>query len=265
MSTGHVNGKVLSKRTYLGIAIASPLTLLAIWYAVSASGWVNPMLLPAPNVVVASVWDMMVNGYSGVGMSVHISASLWRVLVAFVGGSLLGVALGLWRARSQVADAIWLIPSEILRPIPPLGLVPVFILWFGIGELSKILLIFVSVLLITMVNAREGAVGVKQELLRAAQMMGANRVQMFARVILPAALPQIMTGLRIAMGTALSILVAAELLGGDKGLGFVVLDAANFFRTPYVFAGVLIIGLIGLIIDRLFARFIKTFIHWQSR
>jgi taurine transport system permease protein len=265
MKSAQLPNTRLSRATYLAIAVASPLLLLLIWFGVSATGWVNPMLLPSPQAVVVSFWDMMVHGYSGVAMSVHITTSLWRIGVAFVCGSLLGVALGLWRARSAVVDAFWLVPSEILRPIPPLGLVPVFILWFGIGELSKILLIFVSVLLITMVSAREGAAGVKQDLLRAAQMMGASRMQMFLRVILPAALPQIMTGLRVAMGMALSILVAAELLGGDKGLGFVVLDAANFFRTSYVFAGVLVIGLIGLLIDRLFAALIKKYIHWQSR
>ena len=119
-----------------------------------------------------------------------------------------------------------------LRPIPPLGLIPLFILWFGIGELSKILLIFTFVFLIMMVNAQAGTRSCPPDLTRAALSLGAGRGQLFRYVVLPAALPQIMTGLRVSMGTALSILVASELLGGDRGLGFVVLDAASSSAPP---------------------------------
>lgn len=185
--------------------------------------------------------------------------------IAFTLGAILGVGMGLLRAMSRDIDALWLVPAEILRPIPQLGLVPIFILWFGIGELSKVLLILLSVFLVTMVNAQAGAAATSGDVLRAAQSLGAKRWQMFLYVILPSALPQIMTGLRVAMGMALSILVAAELLGGDRGLGFVVLDATNFFRTSYVFAGVLLIGLIGLVTDRAFVLIARRWVHWHRQ
>ena len=169
----------------------------------------------------------------------------WRVGIAFVAGSILGIAIGLLRGRVPAIDALFLVPSELVRPIPPLGLIPLFILWFGIGEVSKILLIFLSVFLIMMVNAQAGSRACALDALRAAQSMGARRWQTFRFVVLPSALPQIMTGLRVSMGTALTILVASELLGGDRGLGFVILDASSFFRTTYVFAGIILIGLIG--------------------
>ncbi len=152
-----------------------------------------------------------------------------------------------------------------MRPIPPLGLIPLFILWFGIGELSKILLILLSVFLIMMVSAQAGARACGLDQLRAAQSMGANRWQTFTFVVLPSALPQIMTGLRVAMGTALTILVASELLGGDRGLGFVILDASSFFRTPYVLAGIIIIGAIGLISDRGIAFVSRRIVHWEGK
>jgi taurine transport system permease protein len=211
------------------------------------------------------MWDMVRNGYSGISLWTHIGASLARVGIAFTLGAIFGTAIGLMRGRIRAIDALFLVPSEILRPIPPLGLIPLFILWFGIGEVSKTVLIFMFVLLIMMVNAQAGANAVGLDTLRAAQSMGANRWQVFRYVVLPSALPQIMTGLRVSMGTGLTILVAAELLGGDRGLGFVILDASSFFRTSYVFAGVIIIGLIGLITDRAIAFAAQHFVHWEGR
>ncbi len=153
----------------------------------------------------------------------------------------------------------------MLRPLPPLGLIPLFILWFGIGELSKVLLIFTTVFLVMMVNAQAGTHSCPPDLTRAALSLGASSAQLFRYVVLPAALPQIMTGLRISMGTGLSILVASELLGGDRGLGFIVLDASNFFRTTYVFAGIFLIGLIGLVSDRTLALLTRKVVHWEGR
>ena len=195
----------------------------------------------------------------------HVAASLQRVGVAYVAGAILGVAAGLWLGLSESADALLLVPTEILRPIPPLGLIPLFILWFGIGELSKILLIFLSVFLIAMVNAQAGARSVGLDALRAAQSLGASRWQIFRFVVLPSALPQVMTGLRIAMSSALTILVASELLGGDRGLGFLILDASSFFRTTYVFAGIAIIGAVGLLSDRAIAWAGRRIVHWEGK
>lgn len=254
-----------ARASYLAVAALSPLVLLGLWSLVAAQGLASPVVLPPPLAIWASFVDMLANGYSGVAMSTHVGASVGRVGLAYVAGATLGAALGLLRGRSALFDALLLAPSELLRPIPPLGLIPVFILWFGIGELSKILLIFLSVLLITMVNAQAGVRACSLDALRAAQSMGANRWQTFRFVVLPSALPQIMTGLRVAMGTALSILVAAELLGGDRGLGFIILDASSFFRTTYVFAGVAIIALIGLATDRGLALAARRIVHWEGR
>ncbi|MGZ9709863.1 ABC transporter permease [Glaciimonas sp. GNP009] len=254
-----------SKRQYWMLVIASPLLIFILWLIVSKAGWVRPILLPTPAEVATSFYDMVVNGYSGVSLFIHLLASLTRVGTAFLLGSVSGIAIGMLRGRINNVDAVFLVPSEMLRPVPPLGLIPLFILWFGIGELSKVLLILVSVFLIMMVSAQAGTRSCQADAIRAAQTCGAGRYQVFRFVVFPSALPQIMTGLRVALGTALSILVASELLGGDRGLGFIVLDAANFFRTTYVFAGIIVIGIVGFIFDRILAYAGRRVVHWEGR
>jgi taurine transport system permease protein len=256
--------EVRERRRYWLISALSPLTILGIWVLSVKYGWIRSVLLPSPAMVVASLVDMFKNGYSGISIYTHIGISLARVGTAYVLGSVLGTCIGILRGRVRTVDAIFAVPAEILRPIPPLGLIPLFILWFGIGEVSKVVLIFMVVFLIMMVNAQAGASNSPPDPIRAAQTLGASRFQIFRFVIFPSALPQIMTGLRVSMGTALSVLVASELLGGDRGLGFVVLDASNFFRTSYVFAGVIMIGVIGLLSDRGLAWATRRIVHWQG-
>ena len=256
--------QVAERRRYVVIAVLSPLLILAIWILAVRDGWVKNTILPSPGVVVDSLIDMFENGYAGISIFVHIGISMMRVLTAYIIGSVLGIVVGMLRGRISWIDAVFLVPAEILRPIPPLGMIPLFILWFGIGELSKIILIFICVFLIMMVNAQAGASTCPPDPIRAAQTLGASRRQIFLFVVLPSALPQIMTGLRISMGTALSVLVASELIGGDRGLGFVVLDASNFFRTSYVFAGITIIGLIGLLSERGLTWISRRVVHWQG-
>jgi taurine transport system permease protein len=184
--------------------------ILAAWILVVNHGWVKNTLLPSPGMVVSSLVDMVENGYSGISIFTHIGISMMRVLTAYVLGSVLGTVVGLLRGRISWVDAVFLVPAEILRPIPPLGMIPLFILWFGIGELSKIILIFICVFLIMMVSAQAGSSNCPQDSIRAAQSLGASRKQSFLYVIFPSALPQIMTGLRVSMGTALSVLVVAR-------------------------------------------------------
>ena len=256
---------VRARRRYAVLTMLTPTALLGIWALAASEGWIGTAILPSPRAVFDSLVDMTINGYSGVSLLSHVCVSLMRVMTAFVCGSILGILCGMMRGRIRNIDALLLVPTETLRPIPPLGIIPLFILWFGIGELSKILLIFLSVFLIMMVNAQSGASNCPQDLLRASATLGANRWQTFRFVILPAALPQIVTGLRLAMGSALSVLVASELLGGDRGLGFIVLDASNFFRTSYVFAGIVIIGAIGFIADQSLTKLSKLAVHWQTK
>ena len=234
---------------YITLAVASPVILVLIWYTVVELGLANPIILPSPVVIWQSLWEIIFNGYSGSGILVHIGASLYRVIVAFCAATVVGM----------------LVPVETIRPIPPLAFIPVFILWFGIGDLSKILLIFYYVVLIVMLNTEAGVRSVPNDKIRAAHSLGANSRQTFAYVILPAALPHIMAGLRVAAAAAFSILVASELLGGDLGLGFVIMDAASFFRMPDVFVGILLIGVLGFTWDRGLYYVFNRWVHWEGK
>ncbi|VTU38256.1 ABC transporter permease [Variovorax sp. PBL-E5] len=243
----------------------SPMVILAAWELATRIGLVRSVLLPAPSDVARTFIDVLFHGYAGVSIFWHIGASVARVLAGFIAAAVFGIAIGLARGRYSLVDAVLLVPAEVVRPIPPLGLIPLFILWFGIGEVSKVLLIFYYVLLIVMLNTESGVRSCPPDLIRAAQSQGATPVQIFRYVIFPAALPQIMTGLRVGMGSALAILVASELLGGDRGLGFVVLDASNFFRTNEVFVGIVLIGLLGLISDRALNWLSRRVVHWERK
>ena len=253
------------RRLYWTIAIASPLAILALWYGVTAYGFATPVILPSPGTVIGAFVDILRNGYSGGSFLSHLWASLQRLLLAYSVAVVLGIVLGLLRGRYRLVDAVFLVPAEVLRPIPPLGIIPLLILWFGIGELSKMLVIFLSVFLIVMLNTQAGVRSVRPDSIRAALSLGASPFQVFRYVIFPSALPQIMTGLRIGIGTGLTILVAAELLGGDRGLGFIILDASNFFRTKDVFVGIVLIGLLGLVFDRGLQWISRRLVHWDGK
>ena len=250
---------------YITLAVASPVILVLIWYTVVELGLANPIIMPSPVVIWQSLWEIIFNGYSGSGILVHIGASLYRVVVAFFAATVVGIFFGLLRGVYRDVNALLLVPAETIRPIPPLAFIPVFILWFGIGDLSKILLIFYYVVLIVMLNTEAGVRSVPNDKIRAAHSLGANSRQTFAYVILPAALPHIMAGLRVAAAAAFSILVASELLGGDLGLGFVIMDAASFFRMPDVFVGILLIGVLGFTWDRGLNYVFHRWVHWEGK
>jgi ABC-type nitrate/sulfonate/bicarbonate transport system permease component len=254
-----------ARHRYGILVFLSPAAIILAWDLATRFGLIRTDLLPPPLTVLASLIDVLRNGYAGVNIFVHVGASLTRVLSAFAAATVVGIILGLLRGRYGSVDALCLVPAEVIRPIPPLGLIPLFILWFGIGELSKILIIFYYVALIVMLNTQSGVRSCPDEVIRAALSLGASPFQVFRYVIFPAALPQIMTGLRVGMGSALAILVASELLGGDRGLGFVILDASNFFRINEVFVGIILIGLLGLVTDRGLTYVSRKLVHWEGK
>ena len=250
---------------YFLVACLSPVVLVAVWDATIRSGLVRSVLLPFPSDIFNALVDAIVNGYAGQSIFLHIGMSLYRVLLAFLAATVVGIVIGLLRGAYRLADAIFLVPAEIVRPIPPLAFIPLFILWFGIGEVSKILIIFYYVMLIIMLNTQSGVRGCPQDKVRAALSLGANPWQVFQFIIFPATLPQIVTGLRVGMAAGLSILVASELLGGDLGLGFLIMDASTFFRTNEVFVGIVLIGVLGLASDRGLNYLSRKFVHWEGK
>lgn len=249
-------------------SLVSFIVLMAIWYLVKIGGE-DAILNDRTFASQRDTWDAFVllwqEGYRNISLWEHTSASLWRVGQGLFWGTVIGVPVGLAMGLSSKLRGFFDTPVELFRPIPPLALLPLFILWFGLGDKSaRNLLIFASVW-IMIIAARSGVRTVNLSKVRAAYSLGASKPQILMRVILPNALPEIFTGFRVAVGVSWGTLVAAELVGTDTGLGAMIFQARSFFRIDIIIAGVIIIAVLGVLMD-IAARFLETrLIPWRGR
>lgn len=246
-------------------SIISVITLSLAWYLGSALELVNPIFWPSP----AAVWDQFINisqeGYRNFTLLEHIWASLYRILVGFALGCLIGIPLGFAMGLSEKIRG-WFDPIvEFFRPIPPLAFIPLVIIWSGIGERSKILLLFFAALWIMVIAARAGVGSVKLSKIHAAYSLGASKRQILLHVILPNSLPELFTGMRVAMGICWGTVVAAELVAAESGVGFMIMAASKFLATDIVVLGVIIVGIIGYSIDILMRKLEARLIPWKGR
>ena len=249
----------LDRRVISGISVA---TVLLVWVACSFTGVLNPDKLPPVQAVAQAFWELVIHGYEGVPFWKEILASVARALAGFLLAVLVGVPFGLLIGESETMAAICTPFLGFLRPI---ALIPLFIFYFGIGEASKVALIFITALWYITLSAASGVQAVSKDLLLASQTLGFTKRQVFRHVILPSALPQILTGMRVAMALCWALVVAAELIAAQVGLGYMIMDATTFFRIPVVYVGVGIIGLIGLVLERSLIFLEKRLLHWQGR
>lgn len=246
-------------------SIISVITLSLAWYLGSALELVNPIFWPSPS----AVWDQFINisqhGYRNFTLWEHIWASLYRIFVGFALGCLIGIPLGFAMGLSEILRG-WFDPIvEFFRPIPPLAFIPLVIIWSGIGERSKILLLFFAALWIMVIAARAGVGSVKLSKIHAAYSLGANKRQILKNVILPNALPEIFTGMRVAMGICWGTVVAAELVAAESGVGFMIMAASKFLATDIVVLGVIIVGIIGYSMDILMRKLESKLIPWKGK
>ncbi|MGQ0546563.1 MAG: ABC transporter permease [Betaproteobacteria bacterium] len=246
-------------------SVAAVLALLVLWYVGSRSALIKPGYLPTPEELGSTFVDLLRNGYQGQPLVEHIGISLARTLVGFAVGVAVGVPLGLLTGYSRRAGAMVSPIMAFIRPIPPIAFIPMAVLYFGLGELGKVVLIMFVSFNYVHANAHAGAANFPIAYQRAAQSLGLTRAQTFFRVILPGALPQIFTGLKVALALSWAVVVAAELVGAQKGLGFMISDAALLLRIPVVFIGIVIIGAIGLSMN-LILNFVEArIVHWKGR
>jgi ABC-type nitrate/sulfonate/bicarbonate transport system permease component len=246
------------------ISTTGLLSLLLVWSLVAATGWVDPVYLPSPQSLGQELWTLLQSGYKGASLWQHIGISLFRTLSGFAIGVLLGVPLGLVTGHSRAGAALVSPLMAFIRPIPPIAFIPMAVLYFGLGELGKIVLIAFTSFNYMQINAHAGAAGVPQRYLRAAQSLGLSPHQVFVRVVLPHAVPQLFTGFKVAMALSWAVVVAAELVGAQRGLGFMISDAAQLFRIPVVFIGIALIGCIGLALNTLIDRLERRVVHWHK-
>jgi taurine transport system permease protein len=239
--------------------------LAAAWVGATASGLVPSVFLPSPGDLWDAAADMVTEGYKDRPLLDHIGLSLLRVFTGFGAGALLGTALGLLMGWRGWIDALFAPFIEFLRPLPQLAYLLLLIIWLGIGEAPKIVLLFLAALPVAAVAARDGVRRTSLARLAAARTLGASEWQLFRHVVLPSALPDILIGARLALGIVYGTLIAAEIIAGSTGLGWMIVDAGRYLRSDQVFVGVLIIGLMGVALDRLLVLAERRIVHWAGR
>ncbi len=225
----------------------------------------NPIWLPSPETVVARFFEIASEGYQNFSLWQHLGWSLLRVIAGFVAGALVGIPLGYAMGLSGWFRG-WFDPIvEFMRPVPPLALIPLVIIWFGIWETGKIVLLFLAALWIMTIAARAGVSGVNISKIHAAYSLGASRWQIMRHVIVPNSLPEIFTGARVAMGVCWGTVVAAELVAAQKGAGMMIIAASKFQLTDIVIMGIVMIGIIGYGIDILMRKAENWLVPWKGR
>jgi ABC-type nitrate/sulfonate/bicarbonate transport system permease component len=260
---GGLRGARLPRGRALALRLGAILAFLALWSLLAGAVVVlklfNPIFLPGPWLVLGSVLDMAVRGQ----LWIHLAATLERVALGFGVGAALGVALGLAAGHLPPVRNVVEPLVELLRPIPPLAMLPMFIVWVGIGEVSKVGFItyatFFPIFLTTVTGVRQ----IDPVLLRAAQSLGARGVGLFARVILPAALPDILTGLRLGVALAFFVIVISEFIGAEHGLGYLINDGRNFFLVPQMLGAAVVLGLLGYAGNGLVRLLERRLTRWQ--
>ncbi|MCV9922009.1 taurine ABC transporter permease TauC [Pseudomonas sp. BT-42-2] len=239
--------------------------LLALWWLVTAAGWVEPLFLPSPADILAKAWVLLTQGYMDASLWQHLGASLGRIGLALAAASLTAIPVGIAIGYNRIARGILDPLIEFYRPIPPLAYLPLIVIWCGIGELSKVLLIYLAIFAPIAIATATGVRTVDPAKLRAAQSLGASKAQLIRHVILPSALPDILTGIRIGLGVGWSTLVAAELIAATSGLGFMVQSASQFLVTDVVVLGILLIALIAFALEMGLRALQRKLVPWHGQ
>ena len=242
--------------------ILSPwLLIVAIWYAIAYSGFVNPALIPTPHAVAAQFWQQLV--YARLPRDILMSTQ--RVLLGVILGTTVAVPVGFalgWypRVRTFIDPLI-----NFFRALPPIALIPLVVVYFGLGELAKVVILFYASFFAGVIVMYEGIAQISPIYIRVARTLGATDAEIFRKVILPLAVPHVLTALRVALGVAWATLVASELIAAQQGLGALIQNASSFFQLDIIYVGIICIGLIALVMDVLLRMVARRLVSWQER
>ena len=242
------------------LGLAGALAVLAVWEFAARGGFVDPAIFPSPILAAESAVAKLADGE----ILRHVGWSLYRIAAGFALGALAGIAIGIAAGWYRFAGYVFVPMIELLRPIPPLAYIPIIIIWFGIGEFSRVLIITIACFMVCVVNVIAGMTNVPQVYVDAASTMGASRFQVFRTVAVPAATPFIITGYRIALAAAWTTLVASELLAAQNGLGFLLQEGRRYFLTDQVMMIIVIIGGCAFIMDRIFRKIQAHLMQWSE-
>ncbi len=255
----------IGKHSTVAISLATAIVILLLWWAVALTGSVPHLFLPTPAEVLATAATIFREGYANATLWEHVSASLMRILVALFFAVSLGIPIGLAMGLNRWAKGIFDTPIEFYWPLPPLSYLPLMIIWLGIGETSKIVLIALAMFAPVVLSAQAGVKSLPIERVNAALSLGANRWQLLCEIVLPSALPEILTGIRIAMGIGWSTLVAAELIASTRGIGYMTMSASHFLATDAVFVGIAIIAACAFGFSLVMRLLERVLVPWRGK
>lgn len=245
------------------LTLATICFLATAWTLASRYGWVNPLFLPSPEKVAEAFWRVATQGYQGSLLHEHLAASLARVLEGYLAACAIGIPLGLAMGFSSRVKALFDPLIEFYRPLPPLALYTLLVMWLGIGDLSKVVLLFLAALPPLTISAMEAAKAVDIKYIKLARSLGASRCHLLRHVYVPACLPGICTGMRISLGFTYTVLVAAEIVAADCGVGWMIWDASKFLLSDVVVMGLFVLAVTGLVLDWLVRRFERAVTPWR--
>lgn len=256
--TGGLSNRLL--RPSILIGALSLATIVALYWLMALRPGTNAALVPAPPRILAALMEEMANG----NLLTNTLASLQRVLVGFVIGASLALALGALAGWFRYWGYILNPVIDAIRPIPALAYIPLVIVWVGIGEPSRVIIIALAVFKPCVVSARAGMQEVAQIYVDAARTLGASQWRVFTSVALPSAIPYFIAGLRTSVSTGFLALVAAELIAAPSGLGFMIQNAGQYFRTDITIVGIIVIGLLGALLDQIASRAGRRLTRWSD-
>lgn len=247
------------------VRVITILALLLIWSLATYFEWLPAFYLPSPRAVVEQLFTVATEGYADATLLQHFDASLWRILAALVIALVTAVPAGIAIGLSPIARGILDPIIEFLRPVPPLAYLPLMVIWCGIGETTKVLIILIAIFAPVAITTAAGVATVPADRIDAARALGARRWQVLWHVILPNALPSILTGIRIGLGVGWSTLIAAELVAASRGLGIMIKTASDFLQTDIVVLGIFVIALVAIGFEWLVRLAERLLVPWHGK
>lgn len=247
------------------LTLATIILILLVWFVVTNFGIANSKMVPTPQAVWNAFIDIIQNGYKNYSLLQHLGASMERLFISFFFAALIAVPFGLASGYNSKIRAIFEPIIEFYRPLPPLAYYTLLVLWLGIGNESKITLLFLACFAPIYISCVSAVLKIKEDYINSAYTVGASKYQIFIHVILPSCLPDIFVGIRTAVGVAYTTLVAAEMVAAKSGLGWMVLDASNYLRSDIIFVGIIIMGITGILLDQFLRVLEKKIVPWKGK